>query len=62
MVSGGISYEGLGELIFHSGNVNSFAYKQILKYYREDLNKFPTKIFQQDGVSSHNSKLSRNLI
>ena len=25
MVSGGISNEGLGELIFHSGNLNSFA-------------------------------------
>ena len=28
MVSGGIPYEGLGELIFHSGNVTSFDYKQ----------------------------------
>ena len=62
MVSGGICNEGLGELIFHSGNLNSFAYKQVLKYYREDLNKYPSKIFQQDGARSHSSKLSRNMI
>ena len=62
MISGGIINEGLGELIFHSGNVNSFAYKQVLKYYKEDLNRFPSKIFQQDGARSHSSKLSRNMI
>ena len=62
LVSGGICNEGLGEIIFYSGNVNSFAYKQVLKYYREDLNKFPTKFFQQDGARSHISKLSRNMI
>ena len=47
---------------FHSGNLNSFAYKLVLKYYREDLNKYPYKIFQQDGARSHSSKLSRNMI
>ena len=62
MVSGGICNEGLGELIFHSGNLNSFAYKQVLKYYKEDLDKFPSKIFQKDGARSHSSKLSRNMI
>ena len=62
MVSGGICEQGLGKLIFHSGNVNSFAYKQVLKFYREDLNLFPAKIFQQDGARSHSSKLSRNII
>ena len=62
MVSGGVCNEGLGEIIFHSGNLNSFAYKQVLKYYREDLNKFPTKFFQQDGARSHSSKLSRNML
>lgn len=30
MVSGGICDKGLGHLIFHSGNVNTFAYKQVL--------------------------------
>ena len=62
MVSGGICKEGLGEIIFHSGNLNSFAYKQVLKYYKEDLNKYPSKFFQQDGARSHSSKLSRNMI
>ena len=62
MVSGGICDEGLGEIIFHSGTLNSFAYKQVLKFYREDLNKFPSKFFQQDGARSHSSKLSRNMI
>jgi len=62
IVSGGICDEGLGEIIFHSGNINSFADKQVLKYYREELDKFPSKFFQQDGARSHSSKLSRNMI
>ena len=62
LVSGGICDEGLGQIIFHSGNVNSFAYKQVLKFYREDLNKYQSKIFQQDGARSHSSKLSKNII
>ena len=44
MVPGGICNEGLGEVIFHSGKFNYFAYKQELKFYREDLDKFPSKI------------------
>ena len=62
MVSGGICREGLGEIIFHSGNLNSFAYKQVLKFYKEDLYKYPSKLFQQDGARSHSSKLSQNMI
>ena len=62
MVSGGMCKEGLGEIIFHSGNLNSFAYKQVLKFYKEDSNKFPDKFFQQDGARSHSSKLSQNMI
>ena len=37
IVSGGISKDGLGKLIFHSGNINTFAYKQVLQFYREDI-------------------------
>ena len=48
MVSGGISIEGLGKLLFHSGNVNTFVYKQVLNYYKEDLSLFQLKYFQQD--------------
>ena len=62
MVSGGICNEGLGKIIFHSGNVNTFSYKQVLEFYREDLNQYPTKFFQQDGARSHSSKLSREII
>ena len=59
MVSGGICREGLGKLIFHSGNVNTFAYKQVLNYYREDLDNFEHKYFQQDGARAHSSKGSQ---
>ena len=51
----------MGEIIFHAGNLNSFAYKQILKFYREDLNKYSFKIFQQDDARNHSSKLSVNM-
>ena len=63
MVSGGICNEGLGKIIFHSGNVNTFSYKQVLEFYREDLNQYPTKFFQQDGAKSHSSKLQiKNIV
>ena len=62
MVSGEICNEGLKEIIFHNGYLNNFFYKQELKYYREDLNKYLNKKFQQDGSRSHNSKLPRNMI
>ena len=62
MVSGGMCNEGLGKIIFHSGNVNSFSYKQVLHFYREDLDQYPSKFFQQDGARSHSSKSSRNTI
>ena len=42
LVSGGICDEGLGQIIFHKGNVNSLAYKQVLKFYRQELNKYET--------------------
>ena len=46
-----------GEIIFHGGNLNSFAYKQVLKFYKEDFDKYPSKIFR-----NHSSKLSQNMI
>ena len=48
MVSGGICSDGLGKLIFHSGNVNTFAYRQVLGYYKGDIDSFPNKYFQHD--------------
>lgn len=62
MISGGICNKGLGKLIFHSGNVNTFAYKKILNFYREDMDKFPGKYFQQDGARAHSSKGSQEKI
>ena len=50
MVSGGICRAGLGEIIFHSGNVNTFAYKQVLEYYKKDFEKLQPLFFQQDGA------------
>jgi len=55
MVSGGI-YKDWG------GNVNSFAFKQGLKFYKEDLKIFESKLFKQYGASSHSSKFSKNII
>ena len=52
----------MGEILFHACNLNSFAYKQILKFYREDLNKYSFKIFQQDEERNHSDKLSLNMI
>ena len=37
MISGGISKNGLDNLIFHSGNVNNFSYKQVLHFYKKDF-------------------------
>ena len=37
MISGAISKNGLGHLIMHSGNINTFAYKQSLNFYKEDI-------------------------
>ena len=37
MISGGISKKILGNLIFHSGNVNTFSYKQVLHFYKKDF-------------------------
>jgi hypothetical protein len=46
MVSGGISKKGLGNIIFHRGNVNTFSYKQVLDYYKAGCNNFKPKFFQ----------------
>ena len=62
MVSGGICRQGLSKLIFHSGNVNSFSYKQVLGFYKEDLKAFPGKFFQREGARAHSSKCSQKEI
>ncbi len=52
MILGGICNKGLGKLIFHSGNIIIFQYKQILNFYRE-MDKFSGKYFQLDGGRSY---------
>ena len=47
IVSGGISKDGLGKLIFHSGNINTFAYKQVLQFYKEDIDNSGKKLFNK---------------
>ena len=43
MISGGICKEGLGRIIFHSGNVNSFVYRQVLNFFKEVVVSFRIK-------------------
>ena len=59
MISGGIWEEGLWNIIFHAGNVNTFSGKQVLNFYRNDKDNFPWKIFRQDGTKAHSSKAFR---
>ena len=59
MVSGWICRAGLGEIIFHSGNVNTFSYKQVLEFYKKDFKKLQPLFFQQNGARVHSSKGSR---
>ena len=56
MISGDISKNGLGHLIMHSGNINTFAYKQSLNFYKEDINRLGARFFQQDGARAQSSK------
>ena len=62
MISGGIFKEGLGQLIFLIGNGNSFAYKQVLNFYKEDMVKFGPKSFLQYGATAHSSMGSKEEI
>ena len=59
MISGGISKKRLGNLIFHSGNVNNFSYKQVLHFYKKDFINLAPKLFKQDDAKVHSSKRSR---
>ena len=62
MVSGGISKNGIWNIILHSGNVNTFSYKQVLDYYKADCNNFKPKFFQQDGARVHSSEKNSRII
>ena len=62
MVSVDIFIKWLGKLKFHCGNVNTFAYKQVLGYYKDVIDTFRSKSFQQDGAIAHSSKGFQNEI
>ena len=63
MVSRGIyDHQGLWKIIFDACNANTFSYKQVLNFYRNDLNNFPLKIFQQNGSLAHSSRATQEEI
>ena len=67
MVSGGISYYGLTNIIFVEGTMNDFAYGQALIFFKEDIEKINRRnnthlILEQDGASSHTSRSNINLL
>ena len=61
MVSDGLNKSGHANIIFHSGNVNTFFYKKVLDYYKADCNNLKPKFFQ-DGERVHSSKSSQKKI
>ena len=52
----------LKEIIFLSRNINGSACKQVLKFYKENINEYPSKFFQPDDMRCQSSKLSQNMI
>ena len=62
MASGGISKNGLWNIILHSGKVNTFSYKQVLDYYKADCNNCKPNFFQQDEARAQSSKGSQKKI
>ena len=63
MIAGGISEFGLSNLVFCSGMMNNFSYKQFLLFLKKDMDKIKENfnlkkylIFQQDNASCHKSK------
>ena len=63
MVAGGISQYGLSNLVFCSGTMNKFSYKQFLLFLKKDMDNLKEKyslnkdlIFQKDNASCHKSK------
>ena len=66
MVGGGISKNGLGKLIFCIGTVDSFAYKQALEFYKQDIEALSDGnsllYFQQDNATPHTSKEAREAL
>jgi len=45
MVSAGVSYKGVGKLIFITGTKTSFSYQQTLEYFKEELDRLDKTYF-----------------
>jgi len=60
MVAGGVSKFGVGKLIFYIGNVDSYAYKQAIEFYKKDIQHLSKNnnqlFFQQDNAPPHTSQ------
>ena len=54
--------KNIRKIYLNSENVNTFSYKQVFEFYRENWYQYPTKYFHQDGTKIHSSKLSKKNI
>ena len=63
MVASGISVNGPGRLVFVTGTMNSFSYKQTLEIFKEDIERLGQNLyFQQDNAPCHVAKKSLEYI
>ena len=69
MIAGGITEYGLSNLVFCSGTMNNFSYKQFLLFLKKDMDQIKKEfkldkdlLFQQDNASCHKSRKSLEAI
>ena len=57
MMARGVSFNGVGKLIFVTGTMTSFSYLQALEMYKDDINRLGKNLyFQQDNAPCHRGK------
>ena len=69
MMAGDISRYGLSNLVFCSGTMSNYSYKQFLLFLKQDMEEIKLKnnldynlLFQQDNSSCHKSRDSLEVI
>ena len=69
IIAGRITKYGLSNLVFCSGTMNKFSYKQFLVFLKQDIEEIKSKfnlkqdlLFQQDNASCHKSRESLEAI
>ena len=67
MVAGGICSKGLTNLIIQEGNLNEFAYAQVLLFYKDSFEQMRKDskeklFFEQDGATDHTTSSNKKLI